>query len=102
MAVKDVRETEGANLGDGGLEEHIAHWAEVLDRWVQSIDARLGRSDGGDPAAPPDEALRLYEYFLSRARLSDISVEQGEFGAAMKLALVNDGPVTIIVDSRVR
>jgi D-aminoacyl-tRNA deacylase len=53
-------------------------------------------------AAPPEEALRLYEYFLSRARLSDVSVEQGEFGAEMELNLVNDGPVTIILDSRVR
>jgi D-tyrosyl-tRNA(Tyr) deacylase len=53
-------------------------------------------------AAPPDEALRLYEYFLSRARLSDVSVEAGEFGADMKLELINDGPVTIILDSRNR
>jgi D-aminoacyl-tRNA deacylase len=51
-------------------------------------------------AAPPQEAQRLYEYFLSRARLSDVSVEQGEFGAEMELNLVNDGPVTIILDSR--
>ena len=53
-------------------------------------------------AAPPDEALRLYEYFLSRARLRDVSVEHGEFGAEMQLRLVNDGPVTIILDSRTR
>jgi D-aminoacyl-tRNA deacylase len=53
-------------------------------------------------AAPPDEALRLYEYFLSRARLRDVSVEHGEFGAEMQLKLVNDGPVTIILDSRTR
>jgi D-aminoacyl-tRNA deacylase len=51
-------------------------------------------------AAPPQEAQRLYEYFLSRARLCDVSVEQGEFGAEMELNLVNDGPVTIILDSR--
>jgi D-tyrosyl-tRNA(Tyr) deacylase len=53
-------------------------------------------------AAPPDQARRLYEYFLSRARLRDVSVEQGEFGAEMQLNLVNDGPVTIILDSRMR
>jgi D-aminoacyl-tRNA deacylase len=51
-------------------------------------------------AAPPDEARRLYEYLLSRARLRDVSVESGEFGADMQLDLVNDGPVTIILDSR--
>lgn len=48
--------TEAGNLGDSGLEEHIAHWAEVLDHWVQSIDARLGRQDGGVPVTPLDEA----------------------------------------------
>lgn len=53
-------------------------------------------------AAAPDEARRLYEYFLSRARRRDVSVEQAEFGAEMELRLVNDGPVTIILDSRVR
>jgi D-aminoacyl-tRNA deacylase len=51
-------------------------------------------------AAPPQEAQRLYQYFLSRARLTDVSVEQGEFGAEMELNLVNNGPVTIILDSR--
>ncbi len=53
-------------------------------------------------AAPPDEAARLYEYLLSRARLHGVSVESGEFGAEMELELVNDGPVTIILDSRGR
>ena len=56
MAEKDLRETEGSNLGDSGLEEHIAHWAEVLDRWVQSIDTRLGRQDGGGQAPSVDGA----------------------------------------------
>lgn len=53
-------------------------------------------------AASPADARRLYEYFLSRARLLDVSVEQGEFGAEMELELVNEGPVTIILDSRIR
>ncbi len=53
-------------------------------------------------AAPPAEAIRLYEYFLSRARLHDVTVEAGEFGAQMELELINDGPVTIILDSRTR
>ncbi|HEY8816906.1 MAG TPA: hypothetical protein VIP57_17635 [Candidatus Dormibacteraeota bacterium] len=49
-------DTERSNLEDSGLQEHIAHWAEVLDRWVQSIDTRLGRHEGGVPGASPDEA----------------------------------------------
>jgi hypothetical protein len=56
MAETYLKEPEGSNLGDSGLQEHIAHWAAVLDHWVQSIDARLGRPDRGDPVAPPDEA----------------------------------------------
>jgi D-aminoacyl-tRNA deacylase len=53
-------------------------------------------------AAAPDEARRLYEYFLSRARQTGVNVETGEFGAAMELELINDGPVTILLDSRAR
>ena len=56
MAEKSLREAEGNNLGDSALQEHVAHWADVLDRWVQSIDARLGRQDGGVPAPALDEA----------------------------------------------
>jgi hypothetical protein len=50
------KEPEGSNLGDSALQEHIAHWADVLDRWVQNIDARLGRPDGADLIPPRDEA----------------------------------------------
>jgi D-tyrosyl-tRNA(Tyr) deacylase len=53
-------------------------------------------------AAPPDLARRLYDYFLSRARDRGVRVEVGEFGAHMEVELVNDGPVTIILDSRDR
>jgi D-tyrosyl-tRNA(Tyr) deacylase len=53
-------------------------------------------------AAEPVEARRLYEYFLSRARDRGVRVEAGEFGAHMEVDLVNDGPVTIILDSRAK
>jgi D-aminoacyl-tRNA deacylase len=52
------------------------------------------------PAAPPEDARRLYEYFLSLVRGREIKVEAGEFGATMEVELLNDGPVTIILDSR--
>ncbi|MGH8336923.1 MAG: D-aminoacyl-tRNA deacylase, partial [Gammaproteobacteria bacterium] len=51
-------------------------------------------------AAPPDEARRLYEYFLSNVKHRGGKVEEGEFGAHMEVNLVNDGPVTIVLDSR--
>ncbi len=53
-------------------------------------------------AASPEKAAWLYEYVLSRARALGVSVASGEFGAEMELELVNDGPVTIILDSRSR
>lgn len=51
MADKHAGESEG-NLGDGGLQENVAHWAEVLDRWVRGIDARLGRLQETDRQPP--------------------------------------------------
>lgn len=47
MADKEAEGLEGDNLGDSRLQDHIAHWAEVLDRWVMGIDTRLGRESGG-------------------------------------------------------
>lgn len=51
-------------------------------------------------AAAPDEARRLYAYFLSIVRDRGGKVETGEFGASMEVTLVNDGPVTIMLDSK--
>jgi D-aminoacyl-tRNA deacylase len=51
-------------------------------------------------AAPPEQARELYEYFLSLARGRGVRVEAGRFGVHMEVELVNDGPVTIILDSR--
>ncbi len=58
-----------------------------------------GRRPSFDRAAPPDEARRLYEYFLEKARTILGKVEAGVFQAAMKVELVNEGPVTILADS---
>jgi len=52
-------------------------------------------------AAPPEEARGLYTYFLSIVKQRGAKVEQGEFGAHMEVTLVNDGPVTLFLDSRI-
>jgi len=53
-------------------------------------------------AAPPNDAREMYDYFLSLARRRGVKVETGMFGVHMDIELVNDGPVTIILDSRNR
>lgn len=63
-------------------------------------DARKGRRPSFIEAAQPEKANSLYEYFLERARALGVKVETGVFQAMMKVSLVNDGPVTILLDSR--
>ncbi len=65
-------------------------------------DARKGnRPSFIDACEPPGEAKRLYELFCERLRALGLTVGTGIFAADMKVALVNDGPVTILLDSKV-
>ena len=59
----------------------------------------LFRSPSFDQAAPPELAKQLYEYFVQRIRDSGVTCETGRFQATMKVELVNDGPVTILLDT---
>ena len=72
----------------------------VVSQFTLLADANSGRRPSFTRAAAPDEARRLYQHFLSLARMAGVKVENGEFGATMDVELVNDGPVTIILDSR--
>jgi len=62
-------------------------------------DCRKGRRPSYDRAAPPDRAKALYDAFLESLRAAGVRVETGEFRAMMDLELVNDGPVTLLLDS---
>lgn len=63
-------------------------------------DCRKGRRPGFDQAAPPDRAISLYERFVAELRRAGVQVACGQFQAEMKVELVNDGPVTILLDSK--
>jgi D-tyrosyl-tRNA(Tyr) deacylase len=72
----------------------------VVSQFTLYGDARRGRRPSYADAAPPDEANRLYEHFVSRVRPSGLAVATGVFRAMMDVALVNEGPVTLLLDSR--
>ncbi len=63
-------------------------------------DVRRGRRPSYSDAAEPEKANELYQYFVERVRSFGVKVETGVFQAMMKVSLVNDGPVTILLDSR--
>ena len=62
-------------------------------------DVRRGKRPSFDEAAPPDLARELYEYFVEKIRQGGIICETGRFQAMMQVELVNDGPVTLLLDS---
>lgn len=72
----------------------------VVSQFTLSGDARNGRRPSFAKAAPPQIARALYEEVVRELRTSGLRVETGEFQAMMQVALVNDGPVTILLDSR--
>jgi D-tyrosyl-tRNA(Tyr) deacylase len=72
----------------------------VVSQFTLSGDARNGRRPSFASAAPPEIARARYEEVVRELRTSGLRVETGEFQAMMQVALVNDGPVTILLDSR--
>ena len=71
----------------------------VVSQFTLYGDTRGGRRPSYIQAAPPEEASRLYEEFVRSMRALGVAVETGEFQAHMQVELVNDGPVTILLDS---
>jgi len=72
----------------------------VVSQFTLYGDARRGRRPSYVEAAPPEEANRFYQHFVERLRPSGLEVATGVFRAMMDVALVNRGPVTILLDSR--
>ena len=71
----------------------------VVSQFTLYGDVRRGKRPSFDTAARPDEAKRLYEYFVGKVRAAGLHCETGQFQAMMEVELVNSGPVTIILDS---
>jgi D-tyrosyl-tRNA(Tyr) deacylase len=72
----------------------------AISQFTLAGNCEKGRRPSFISAAPPEEGKRLYEYFVSKASETGISVKTGIFQADMKVNLVNDGPVTFILESR--
>ncbi|MEK7723102.1 MAG: D-aminoacyl-tRNA deacylase [Acidobacteriota bacterium] len=71
----------------------------VVSQFTLYGDVRKGRRPSFIDAAPPEKANQLYEYFVSELRNKLLQVETGKFQAMMDVELINDGPVTILLDS---
>ncbi len=72
----------------------------VVSQFTLLGDCRKGRRPSFTAAAPPEKAKRLYEYFVARVSEQGIPTATGRFAAMMNVELVNDGPVTLMIDSR--
>ena len=72
----------------------------VISQFTLISDTRKGRRPSFSLAASPDKAEMLYDYFIERIKESGLKVDTGSFGAHMLVKIFNDGPVTIMLDSR--
>ncbi len=82
--------------------EQVGGSVLVVSNFTLGGDWRSGRRPSFIRSARPEQAVPLYEYFIERLGQYEIqTIQTGEFGADMKLHLVNDGPVTLMMDSRV-
>ena len=98
--VRDVRIFADA---DGKMNQSVLDvqgGVLVVSQFTLSGDARNGRRPSFASAAPPQIARALYEEVVRELQSSGLQVATGEFQAMMQVSLVNDGPVTILLDSR--
>ena len=72
----------------------------VISQFTLLGDARKGRRPSFILAAQPDKAIPMYEKYIANMKEKGIYTQSGEFGADMKVELINDGPVTILLDSQ--
>jgi D-tyrosyl-tRNA(Tyr) deacylase len=71
----------------------------IVSQFTLYADCRKGRRPSFDRAAPPEQAQTLYNYFVESAKRGPVPVQTGIFQAMMEVHIVNNGPVTIVIDS---
>jgi D-tyrosyl-tRNA(Tyr) deacylase len=92
-----IFEDENGKMNLSLVETHGAVLA--VSQFTLYGDVRKGKRPSFDEAARPELARELYEYFVAKIRESGVPCETGRFQAMMQVELVNDGPVTILLDS---
>lgn len=92
-----VFEDEQGKMNRSLLDVHGA--ALVVSQFTLYADTSRGLRPSFEPAAGPDKAKPLYEWFVTALKTAGVETETGVFGARMKVQLVDDGPVTILLDS---
>lgn len=101
--VHDLRIFEDAADASGRMTRSVADCSGavlVVSQFTLAGDCRKGRRPSFDKAAPPHVAQPLYDAVVQGLRTRGVTVATGEFQAMMRVALVNDGPVTVLLDSR--
>jgi D-aminoacyl-tRNA deacylase len=98
--IRDVRVFPNADKPMDRSVADVGGAVLVVSQFTLYGDVRKGRRPAFDEAAAPDEARDLYEALVRELRASKLPVSTGEFRATMQVELVNDGPVTILIDSR--
>lgn len=94
---------ESCGGDDTGMERSLLESggsALVVSQFTLMGDCRKGRRPSWSGAAPPEEAIQCYEALVRGLRTRGVPVETGVFRAHMHLSLINDGPVTVLLDSK--
>jgi len=102
---RKVRELRVFDEADKGFHQSVAEAGGevmVVSQFTLAADCRKGRRPSFDDAAPPEVAEPLYQRVVEELEAAGLHVATGRFRAMMQVALVNDGPVTLLLDSRKR